>query len=118
MTAVPADWTAQRYVSRGDAQIAVYEQGNPHGPTVVLAHGWPDSHIVWDNVVPLLVDRFRVITYDNRGAGRLVGARFVPGLFDGPVRRRLRRGHRRVAARTIRCTCSPTIGDRPPCGST
>ncbi len=70
MTAVPADWTAQRYVSRGDAQIAVYEQGNPHGPTVVLAHGWPDSHIVWDNVVPLLVDRFRVITYDNRGAGR------------------------------------------------
>lgn len=58
-----------RFVSNGDVRIAVYEQGNPQGPTVVMVHGWPDSHALWDGVAPLLVDRFRVITYDNRGVG-------------------------------------------------
>ena len=51
-------------------RIAVYEEGNPHGPTLVLLHGWPDSHVLWDGVVPLLTDRFRIIRYDNRGAGK------------------------------------------------
>jgi NAD(P)-dependent dehydrogenase (short-subunit alcohol dehydrogenase family)/pimeloyl-ACP methyl ester carboxylesterase len=67
---VTAQQPAQRFVtSNDDVQIAVYEQGNPDGPTVVLAHGWPDSHVLWDGVVPRLTDRFRVITYDNRGVG-------------------------------------------------
>jgi NAD(P)-dependent dehydrogenase (short-subunit alcohol dehydrogenase family)/pimeloyl-ACP methyl ester carboxylesterase len=67
---LPAAQRTQRYVtSGGDVRIAVYEQGNPTGPTVVLAHGWPDSHVLWDNVVPLLSGRFRIVTYDNRGAG-------------------------------------------------
>jgi len=56
--------------SSGGVQIAVYEEGNPDGPTVVLVHGWPDSHVLWDGVVPLLADRFRVVRYDNRGVGR------------------------------------------------
>jgi NAD(P)-dependent dehydrogenase (short-subunit alcohol dehydrogenase family)/pimeloyl-ACP methyl ester carboxylesterase len=37
---------------------------------VVLVHGWPDSHVLWDGVVPLLADRFRIIRYDNRGVGK------------------------------------------------
>jgi NAD(P)-dependent dehydrogenase (short-subunit alcohol dehydrogenase family)/pimeloyl-ACP methyl ester carboxylesterase len=57
------------FVRNGDVDIAIYEQGNPDGPTVVMVHGWPDSHALWDGVVPLLADRFRVITYDNRGVG-------------------------------------------------
>jgi NAD(P)-dependent dehydrogenase (short-subunit alcohol dehydrogenase family)/pimeloyl-ACP methyl ester carboxylesterase len=61
----------ERYVDSTDGvRIAVYEHGNPSGPTVVLVHGWPDSHVVWDGVVPLLADRFRVIRYDNRGVGK------------------------------------------------
>ncbi|MCW2654805.1 MAG: hypothetical protein QOE41_4755 [Mycobacterium sp.] len=68
---VPAVRSSRRYITSGDeVQIAVHEQGNANGPTVVLAHGWPDSHMLWDNVVPLLTERFRVITYDNRGAGQ------------------------------------------------
>ena len=42
----------------------------PTGPTVVLVHGWPDSHVLWDGVVPLLADRFRIVRYDNRGVGK------------------------------------------------
>lgn len=57
-------------VRNGDVQLAVFEQGNPAGPTLVLVHGWPDTHRLWDHVVPLLTDRFRVVTYDTRGAGR------------------------------------------------
>jgi len=55
--------------SRDGTSIAVYEEGRPDGPTVVLVHGWPDSHVMWDSVAALLVDTFRVIRYDNRGAG-------------------------------------------------
>lgn len=50
--------------------LAVYEAGAPDGPAVVLIHGYPDDHRVWDGVVALLSDRFRVVTYDVRGAGR------------------------------------------------
>lgn len=61
----------QRFVDSSDGvRIATYEQGNPDGPTLVLAHGWPDSHALWDGVVPLLEDRFRIIRFDNRGVGK------------------------------------------------
>ena len=59
----------QRVDSADGVRIAVYEEGNPDGPTVVLAHGFPDSHVLWDGVVPLLAKRFRIIRYDNRGVG-------------------------------------------------
>ena len=60
----------QHFVDSADgARIAVYEEGNPDGPTVVLVHGFPDSHVLWDGVVPLLAERFRIIRYDNRGVG-------------------------------------------------
>lgn len=47
----------------------VFEAGNPAGEPIVLVHGWPDTHELWQNVVPGLADRFRVISYDTRGAG-------------------------------------------------
>ncbi|MFI6215165.1 alpha/beta fold hydrolase [Nocardia brasiliensis] len=50
-------------------QLAVYESGPAGLPTALLVHGWPDDHRVWDGVVALLADRFRVVTYDVRGAG-------------------------------------------------
>ncbi|MVU83725.1 SDR family oxidoreductase [Nocardia sp. ET3-3] len=60
----------QRTVRNGEIEIAVYEQGVADGPTIVLVHGWPDSHRLWDNVIPHLADRFRVASYDSRGHGR------------------------------------------------
>jgi NAD(P)-dependent dehydrogenase (short-subunit alcohol dehydrogenase family)/pimeloyl-ACP methyl ester carboxylesterase len=62
--------TTVRYVDSGEGvRIATYEEGNPDGPTLVLTHGWPDSHALWDGVVPLLADKFRIIRFDNRGVG-------------------------------------------------
>lgn len=55
--------------SRDGTRLAVHDEGNPAGPTVVLVHGWPDSHVLWDGVVDLLGTDYRIIRYDNRGAG-------------------------------------------------
>jgi len=59
----------ERFVRNGEIEIAVYEYGNPEGETVVLLHGWPDTHFLWQGVIPLLSDRFHVVAYDNRGHG-------------------------------------------------
>jgi len=59
-----------RHIQAHDGtRIAVYQEGNRAGPTVVLVHGWPDSHVLWDGVVALLAGDYRIIRYDNRGAG-------------------------------------------------
>ncbi len=67
----------QRIVLSGTAVLAVFERGEstPDRPTVVMVHGWPDSHEVWD----LVADRlhagsegeagFHVVTFDVRGVG-------------------------------------------------
>ncbi|MFG1932087.1 SDR family oxidoreductase [Mycobacterium sp. NPDC048908] len=65
------DQTIERFVDSTDGiRIAVYEDGKADGPTLVLVHGWPDSHVLWNGIVPLLADRFRIIRYDNRGVGK------------------------------------------------
>ncbi|RFU38175.1 alpha/beta fold hydrolase, partial [Actinomadura logoneensis] len=55
---------------RGDGvDLAVYEQGDPARPTVLLVHGYPDTHAVWDEVAGRLAERYHVVRYDVRGAG-------------------------------------------------
>ncbi|MGO4202963.1 alpha/beta fold hydrolase [Rhodococcus sp. TAF43] len=56
-------------VTNGAVRLAVFEQGNPDGETLVLVHGWPDTHELWQHVIPHLADRFRIVSYDTRGAG-------------------------------------------------
>ncbi len=48
-----------------------YQDCNPSGArTVVLIHGWPLSHRMWEPQVNALTDAgYRVITYDRRGFG-------------------------------------------------
>ncbi|MCB0975899.1 MAG: alpha/beta fold hydrolase [Acidimicrobiales bacterium] len=49
-------------------RLAVQDHGG-QGPTVLLVHGYPDDHHVWDLVVDRLLPDHRVVTYDVRGAG-------------------------------------------------
>jgi NAD(P)-dependent dehydrogenase (short-subunit alcohol dehydrogenase family)/pimeloyl-ACP methyl ester carboxylesterase len=58
-----------RTVKSGDVSLAVYEQGDPADPTVLLVHGYPDDHTMWDGVAARLAERFHVVSYDVRGAG-------------------------------------------------
>lgn len=59
-----------RFVKSADGTgIAVFESGNPAGPVLIAIHGYPDNHTVWDGIAAELGDRYRVVTYDVRGAG-------------------------------------------------
>jgi pimeloyl-ACP methyl ester carboxylesterase len=41
--------------------------GPEDGPTIILLHGFPESHRTWRKLVPLLEDRYRLIMPDQRG---------------------------------------------------
>jgi pimeloyl-ACP methyl ester carboxylesterase len=55
------------------AHLAVFEYGNPRAPsTVLLVHGYPDDHHMFDPMIAELGDSVRVIAYDTRGSGQSV----------------------------------------------
>src|SRR6476619_2384202 len=58
----------RRTVPSGDLDLTVWE-GPRNGPTVVLVHGYPDTHVVWDRVVGRLAATHHCVVYDVRGAG-------------------------------------------------
>lgn len=77
----------QRIPTSDGLELAVQVHGDPALPTLVCVHGWPDNHEVWDGVVAMLLTRFRVVTYDARGAGdsdkpRRSSAYRLPQLVD------------------------------------
>lgn len=50
--------------------IEVEVTGNDDAPAVLLLHGWPDTHHIWRDQVPALVDAgFRTVAPDLRGFG-------------------------------------------------
>src|SRR6201998_2998183 len=60
----------EQFVDRADGRrVAVREEGTREGPPVVLVHGFPDSHLLWEGCVPRVAERSRVTRYDNRGVG-------------------------------------------------
>jgi NAD(P)-dependent dehydrogenase (short-subunit alcohol dehydrogenase family)/pimeloyl-ACP methyl ester carboxylesterase len=59
-----------RTVVSGGVRLAVFEEGPEDAPRVLLVHGYPDTHTVWDDVAAALSGRFRVVRYDVRGAGQ------------------------------------------------
>lgn len=59
----------RRTVLSDGVPLAVYEQGDPAHRTVLLVHGYPDTHRVWDDVAAALAEDHHVVRYDVRGAG-------------------------------------------------
>ncbi len=49
------------------SEIFVAEAGE--GPPLLLLHGYPQTHVMWHKVAPLLAKRFRVVLADLRGYG-------------------------------------------------
>jgi haloacetate dehalogenase len=57
---------AQRIQGAG-TDLHVLTGGN--GPPLVLLHGYPQSHVMWHKVAPVLAKRFRLVLPDLRGYG-------------------------------------------------
>jgi haloacetate dehalogenase len=52
----------------GATQIFLRRAGA--GPAILLLHGFPETHLMWRDVAPLLAERFTVVCPDLRGYGR------------------------------------------------
>jgi len=55
---VTSDGVRLRFSDRGEG-----------ASTIVLVHGWKQSHRLWDETVAALAERHRVVAYDLRGMG-------------------------------------------------
>ncbi len=56
--------------STPDQDIDLYFEDYGHGQPVILIHGWPLSHRMWEQQVWKIVESgYRCITYDRRGFG-------------------------------------------------
>lgn len=61
-------------VDAGGVRLAVRDYGG-EGRPLILVHGGPGPNLaIWDGFAPRLVDRFRVIAFDQRGHGQSDGA--------------------------------------------
>jgi haloacetate dehalogenase len=55
-------------VQTGETTIFVRRAGS--GPPILLLHGFPQTHVMWRSVAPLLAHRFTVVCADLCGYGR------------------------------------------------
>src|SRR5215210_1553804 len=55
-------------IQTGETSIFVRSYGS--GPPLLLLHGFPQTHLMWRSVAPLLTHNFTVVCADLRGYGR------------------------------------------------
>jgi haloacetate dehalogenase len=58
---------ARKRIATSGAEIDLVQGGS--GSPLLLVHGYPQSHVMWHKVAPLLAERFTVIVPDLRGYG-------------------------------------------------
>lgn len=91
----------EHWVTSGDLLLYAVAEGNPEATPIVLVHGYPDNHSVWDKVTATLSQEYLVIRYDVRGAGR----------SDKPARTRDYRLS--LLAKDLQAVVNAIIPDRP-----
>src|SRR5215208_6082651 len=52
------------------AETSIFVRSYGSGPPVLLLHGFPETHLMWRSVAPLLARNFTVVCADLRGYGR------------------------------------------------
>lgn len=50
-----------------DTEINLVSKGD--GPAILLLHGYPQTHVMWHKIAPVLADQFMVVAPDLRGYG-------------------------------------------------
>jgi haloacetate dehalogenase len=48
----------------------IFARWGGSGPPLLLLHGFPETHLMWRGIAPLLADQFTVVCADLRGYGR------------------------------------------------
>ena len=51
-------------------ETTVFLRWGGAGPPLLLLHGFPETHLMWAGVAPLLAERYTVVCPDLRGYGR------------------------------------------------
>ena len=69
MTLQPNSPIPQMITASDGVQLATFCYGDRNKPALVLVHGYPDQHQVWQRVIAHLTAQFFIIAYDVRGAG-------------------------------------------------
>ena len=49
--------------------VTIHGVRGGEGPPLLLLHGFPQSHLLWERIAPLLKDRFTLVMPDLRGYG-------------------------------------------------
>jgi haloacetate dehalogenase len=78
----------------GTGGSSVFLRRSGSGPPLLLLHGFPQTHLMWRGVAPLLARRFTVVCADLRGYGRSgcpAWRRTTPLTRNAPWRGRSRR---------------------------
>jgi len=60
-----------RRVSTGEAELFVRIGGV--GPPLLLLHGYPQTHVAWHRIAPVLAQQFTLVVPDLRGYGQSRG---------------------------------------------
>jgi haloacetate dehalogenase len=63
-------WEDFEPVEVGTGQTSIFARRYGAGPPILLLHGFPETHLMWRSVAPLLARRFTVVCADLRGYGR------------------------------------------------
>lgn len=82
------------FVASGELQLAVYTWGaKPSAQTprevLVLAHGFPDRALFWEQVAQALAQHYYVVAWDMRGCGQSTPVRGTPHYRFEPLLRDL-----------------------------
>ena len=54
---------------RANGLDLAYQVDGDHPDTLVLVNGLADAKESWDAQIPAFAERYRVVSYDNRGVG-------------------------------------------------
>ncbi|GAB2509775.1 alpha/beta fold hydrolase [Nocardiopsis aegyptia] len=63
---LPAEFSTRTVDADG---VPVHVRTAGHGPPVLLLHGYPQTHLIWHRVAPVLAAGFTVVLTDLRGYG-------------------------------------------------
>jgi haloacetate dehalogenase len=66
----PVPWNDFESLDLQTKDTTIFLRRGGSGPALLLLHGFPQTHLMWRSVAPLLARRFTVICPDLRGYGR------------------------------------------------